>query len=269
MQLYVGDYLADTLDLTCEEHGAYLLLLMTMWRHDAKLPNDAKKLARIARLTARRWSAVWPSIEHFFEVNGDHITNRRLSKEYQKAEAKSELRSEAGRKGGTAKSLKRNDAPVANATGLLYHSSEPEPDRKKETPKGVLSAPPAIDGIAQAITAYNDIAAKTGWPQVQTVSPKRRNALRARLAECGGATGWEVALSKAEASDFLTGQTPKPFLASFDWLTSPANFTKLLEGNYDNRHEPRVQGYAGNNFRGGQPSSIAGIVSQLVSEGKI
>jgi uncharacterized protein YdaU (DUF1376 family) len=124
MQLYVGDYLADTLDLTCEEHGAYLLLLMTMWRHDAKLPNDPKKLARIARLSARKWEDVWASISRFFAVEGDSIVNQRLSKEYKKAEAKSELRADAGRKGGQAKALKSNDSPVANASVLLKHSSD-------------------------------------------------------------------------------------------------------------------------------------------------
>lgn len=124
MQLYVGDYLADTLDLTCEEHGAYLLLLMTMWRHDAKLPNDPKKLARIARLSARKWDDVWASISRFFTVEGDSIVNQRLSKEYKKAESKSELRADAGRKGGQSKSLKAKDADVANAIGLTKHSSD-------------------------------------------------------------------------------------------------------------------------------------------------
>lgn len=80
MQLYVGDYLADTLDLTTEQHGAYLLLLMTMWRHDAKLPNDAAKLARIARVSPRRWHLVWAEIQHFFYVEGDQITCRHISR---------------------------------------------------------------------------------------------------------------------------------------------------------------------------------------------
>lgn len=135
MQLYVGDYLADTLDLTCEEHGAYLLLLMTMWRHDAKLPNDAKKLARICRLSARRWDDVWASISRFFDVSDESISNPRLSKEYEKARDKSDLRADAGRKGGQAKALKSNNQPLANATGLLYHSSDTRYQSKRELDK--------------------------------------------------------------------------------------------------------------------------------------
>lgn len=118
MQLYVGDYLSDTLDLTTEQHGAYLLLLMTMWRHDAKLPNEAAKLARIARVSPRRWPGIWSEIERFFTVRGDHIVSLRLEQEHQKAVSLSEKRSASGAKGGTAKALKNNNTGVANAKVL-------------------------------------------------------------------------------------------------------------------------------------------------------
>lgn len=132
LQFYVGDYLADTTDLSCEEHGAYLLLLMTMWRHGAKLPNDPVRLARVARLTPRKWKRVWPTISRYFEDDGEFIRNRRLTKEHQKATEKSELRATAGRQGGIAKSLKNNDTPLAKASGLLKHgqNQKTEPDKK-------------------------------------------------------------------------------------------------------------------------------------------
>lgn len=124
MQLYVADYLADTLDLSTVEHGAYLLILMTMWRHDARLPNDTAKLARIARMSPAKFKPVWDEISRFFEVEGDSITNRRLSKEHEKARKKSEVRATAGKAGGHAKALKENKARMANATDLPCHSSE-------------------------------------------------------------------------------------------------------------------------------------------------
>ena len=130
MQFYVADYLGDTRHLTTEQHGAYLLLLMTMWRSDGRLPNDDKKLARIAGCTVSRWTKIKPEVIAFFEVDGDEITNARLTLELEKASEKSIKRAEAGTKGGNAKALKNKKVDVANATDLLCHSSEPEPDVK-------------------------------------------------------------------------------------------------------------------------------------------
>lgn len=132
MQLYVGDYLADTLDLTTEEHGAYLLLLMTLWRHEARLPNDPSKLARIARVSPRRWHLVWGSIGKFFFIDGDQIGNQRLDREHEKAASISEKRSASGAKGGRAKALKDNDQPMANATVLPQHSQISDIREKEE-----------------------------------------------------------------------------------------------------------------------------------------
>ena len=108
---------------------------------------------------------------------------------------------------------------------------------KEEEPNGSLS--PA-DEIAEAVIAYNSEAERSGWPKVQKLSIARRSALRGRLHECGGIAGWQSALAKAAASDFLCGRSARgdPFRCSFDFLMQQSSFTKLMEGNYDNRTPP-------------------------------
>jgi uncharacterized protein YdaU (DUF1376 family) len=55
MPLYIGDYLADTIDLTNAEHGAYLKSLMMYWRKGESLtPNElravcGKEIDRVSR----------------------------------------------------------------------------------------------------------------------------------------------------------------------------------------------------------------------------
>lgn len=169
MQLYVADYLGDTRHLTTEQHGAYLLLLMTMWRSDGRLPNDDKKLARIASCTPSRWAKIRDEVMEFFVVEGDEITNPRLMFELKKASEKSIKRAEAGTKGGRAKALKNKAPAKANASRLPKHSSEPEPEIEEAkaslstaTPTKVRSYPEEFEA---AWKAYPHARARSSKPE--------------------------------------------------------------------------------------------------------
>lgn len=122
MQLYVADYLGDTQHLTTEQHGAYLLLLMAMWRADGFLPNDPRKLARIARVNPRRWATIADDVMEFFDEQDGQLTQKRLQQEREKAVQISLVRSKSGKAGAEAKALKTQKQASANAKQMLKHS---------------------------------------------------------------------------------------------------------------------------------------------------
>ena len=136
MPFYIAEYLADTQHLNSEENSAYLLLLFAMWRQGGQLENDARKLARIARINPRRWHLVAPEVMAFFDDDGSFITQRRLLREYEKAMSKSEKRSASGMAGARAKALKRKEMDQANGERSLKHSLDTRYkilEREKET----------------------------------------------------------------------------------------------------------------------------------------
>lgn len=117
MQLWVADFVGDTLHLSSSEIGQYLLLLMAMWRNGGTLPSDPKKLARVAR------SAVSDAVMAFFDDDTTGgITQKRLCAELERARKKSKALSENGRAGAAAKALKNNTPPSANASATLKHT---------------------------------------------------------------------------------------------------------------------------------------------------
>ena len=132
MPLWVSDFVGDTLDLDAKEIGAYMLILMTMWGRDGYLPNDSKKLQRVARC-GRDWPRVWASIRHYFTVEGDKITQNRLLKELQKVASKRQVNAQNGAHGGRAKALKNKDLGLANASHSLKQP-EPYPEPEENTP---------------------------------------------------------------------------------------------------------------------------------------
>ncbi len=132
----------------------------------------------------------------------------------------------------------RSEDASATENGRNRDALKEQVNHKQETKEDKtsyeVSSPLAIDDVAEAVAAFNDMAARHGISQVQKMTDTRRKALRGRLKDCGGIEGWHVALSKIEASDFLTGRS-RDWRCDFDWINKPANFTKLMEGNYDNR----------------------------------
>ena len=137
MPLFVGDYLADTTHLTCTEHGAYMLLLMSMWRSGGALPNDHAKLSRFARCTPGQWARISETILAFFDIADGVISHGRLSREMTKHSAAVEQRRQAASNGGKAKALKNNRSPLPDANlSLCQPEPEPEPEEVPTEPIG-------------------------------------------------------------------------------------------------------------------------------------
>ena len=207
MQLWVGDYLGDTRHLTTTQHGAYLLLLMCMWRADGELPNNDQQLARMAGLTVRGWVNIKDDVMALFTVVGDRITQRRLSTELQKCTSKTEKRMCAGKAGGDAKALKDKELALANAMRLPCHSSEPESDSKK---KEVVVAPPKGAAHSKPIPFRG-----TRWPSDREVPEAWLPSVLERFRELGRPPP-DLRLEAVKFANYWSGKSGKD-ATKIDW----------------------------------------------------
>ena len=131
MQLYVSDFVGDTLQLSTEQIGAYMLMLMAMWNAGGTLPDDEVKLSRVVRMSVKKWRAISADLLTFFERAGGEISHKRLTKELRKSLVKSEARAAAGALGGAAKALKTRGEGVANDSFLPGHLPESRNQKEK------------------------------------------------------------------------------------------------------------------------------------------
>src|ERR1700704_903656 len=103
MPLYVGDYLRDTRDLNTLQHGAYLLLIMHYWQHDA-LPSDDARLAAIAGVSVAQWRRIREPVQAKFSEGWRH---KRIEAELAKVDRAFMQRRLAGRNGGIKSGIAR------------------------------------------------------------------------------------------------------------------------------------------------------------------
>lgn len=117
MPVFTDALLGDTTHLSAEEFGAYCLLLFVTWRNNGvPLPDDAKRLARICRVTERRWTGSMRGIlAAFFDLTEGTWKQKRLEKEWRFVTGRAAISRENGMRGGRPKSLKEHE--TENPTG--------------------------------------------------------------------------------------------------------------------------------------------------------
>lgn len=79
MPLKTDALIADTTHMSAEEMGVYMRLLVAMWRHGARLPDDDTELARIGGISARRWRKLKERITRPMTSIGGFLTQKRIS----------------------------------------------------------------------------------------------------------------------------------------------------------------------------------------------
>ncbi|MCL2406284.1 MAG: replication initiator protein A, partial [Defluviitaleaceae bacterium] len=85
----------------------------------------------------------------------------------------------------------------------------------------------------QILEGYNQLCETTNLRPIRSITGKRKTHTVARFKEYG-LSGFFNAFDKVAASIFLCGGGDRGWKADFDWLISPANMQKVLEGKYDN-----------------------------------
>ncbi len=106
--LHIGDFLSGTMHMDAAETGAYVMLLIAHYQAGPQgLPNDDKKLSRIARCSPKQWEKIRPVLEEKFTISDDFWIQKRVVDVLQKVEDKSSV--------GKANALKRWNGDYATA----------------------------------------------------------------------------------------------------------------------------------------------------------
>ena len=166
MQLYVSDYLADTIHLSAEEHGAYLLILFNYWQTGAPIPED--RLSAAAKIPNGAWPGIKAKLSPYFtqDENGDWV-HERVERDLAKVRAKSTQASKAGKasaakRGGGQVTVPKEDSNgrSTDAERTLNHTeadtdtdTDTEADNRHISPNGDMGKPKGSPGdslISQA-----------------------------------------------------------------------------------------------------------------------
>ena len=143
-QRYPRDYIADTMTLTLEEHGAYNLLLDYQWLHGfvPKSPEILGKIWRISPTNARR---LWATLADFFPADETgQRRNDRMERERQKADS----RSDRGRGAAEERWRKHRLSNAQASDKHMLDDAIPDPEAEAEPETEKNAAPRARDAAA-------------------------------------------------------------------------------------------------------------------------
>lgn len=173
--------------------------------------------------------------------SSDRVREHRLRKRLERENGRSkttETENETDETQRNTVSYEDETPPDSDSDSETDSDSDTETDKNGDQTFALQPVKSHGDDVTVAVAAYNDVARRLGSVICQKITPARRKSLAARLKDCGGLTGWSLALDKAQASPFLRGEKGD-FRLSIDFLVQESSFTKLMEGYYDGRASRR------------------------------
>lgn len=134
LPMFVGDFMAATLEWEGEEQALYALMLMHQWAI-GNLPVEVSKLARLVKYDIRNFERWWPVVSSKFEQIdvpgvGPRLMNSRLEQHRSRVREVIEKKSAAGKLGAEAKwqrdgiSHKENVANASEGDGISHISAK-------------------------------------------------------------------------------------------------------------------------------------------------
>lgn len=242
---YAQDFTVGTMHFSMAERGLYITLLAYQWVN-GKIPKE-----RLGIILGYDWDKYWVTVgEKFKEVEPGFLINERLEAERDKRARFKEKQSENGVKGGRPAKIKPKDNPTINPNETqtitqtqtqresqkkpLENENEYEYEKEKdnEYEKEGSGEKTKIDFEA-IVKIFNAVCHKL--PAVSKLTPQRKTSLKNRVDEVG-LNGLGDVFQKVADSTFLNGENGRGWTADFDWIIKPANFIKISEGHYKNKH---------------------------------
>lgn len=139
--------------------------------------------------------------------------------------------------------LKRNGSETGTVPKTAAKQSQKRDTEPLTEPSSPTIATQSTESVredrlspVEVVEAWNATAGQLGLPSIRgPLSPERRRKLNARIRD-HTIDDWRDALAAISRSAFLRGETGNWRGATFDFLLSPTNFQKVIEGNYDRAH---------------------------------
>jgi uncharacterized protein YdaU (DUF1376 family) len=181
MPFFVADYLRDTGDLSLEEHGAYVLLLIHMWGR-GRLPADHARLARVVGVDVATFGRLWPGLSRFFEPDEEvgFITQKRLAFELEEARRRKKAASDSGKKSAEVRRQQRNGNDPTNDLGndlanetatTLVADAQPKSNSSSPSSSSSSSGSPASASPASSARARDPSATEQRPPALPGTAP--------------------------------------------------------------------------------------------------
>lgn len=200
--VFWSDFFADTEHMSEAGAKAYLFIIGHSWIRGGKIKNDDRLIARLTRLSFRRWMAVRDEVMEMLETDEDgFVFQRRVKKDYVNVQRRANVNRKNGAKGGRAKASKKsnenNDRTKANATNSPERN-ESESLASKTITKDSESDTTVRESISNSSTDPNHCSADAHAPPERGEAKARRKYDFDEWWSCWSLPGTKRSRVKAE-----------------------------------------------------------------------